>query len=251
MKDFWAKFGNKEMLQQFFDTLPYWVHILNSDGTTAFANKALCEGMCIKDIELGYNHNHLKNPLIFNELGIGSIFKLFNGETEILTLANIKTPLQSASIEPYTKGTNPESIKMRDGVGFPIYDEENNLAYVCLVSHTVQAYNNKRHEIMVVQEHMNKNWMEEFNMDKLASVSGLSKFHFVRLFKQHIGRTPFEYYKQIKIQKIKEKLLDADLSIKESFQECGVAYDKQYQGLFKKIVGMPPKQYRIKMLKSS
>ena len=64
----------------------------------------------------------------------------------------------------------------------------------------------------------------EFDILKTAQTVNLSTRHFQRLFKESTGITPFEYYKNIKIEKLKEKVLDTSLSIEQAFMACGVDY---------------------------
>jgi AraC family transcriptional regulator len=46
--------------------------------------------------------------------------------------------------------------------------------------------------------------------------------HFTKLFKKHTGITPHEYYINYKISKLKEKLLDTNLSIAQVFAACNM-----------------------------
>jgi transcriptional regulator GlxA family with amidase domain len=56
--------------------------------------------------------------------------------------------------------------------------------------------------------------------------------------------TPHEYYMSIKIDKIKDRLLDTNLSVEEAFARCGVHYHGHFAALFKEKTGFTPMQYR-------
>lgn len=81
----------------------------------------------------------------------------------------------------------------------------------------------------------------------MAGIANLSRYHYSRLFKKHTGMTPFDYYQDVKISKIKEKLCDKNLSVTQAFTDCGVDYSGNYLRIFKEKVGMTPSQYRISL----
>ena len=82
------------------------------------------------------------------------------------------------------------------------------------------------------------------NIDKIAKAATLSKSHFVRLFKKNTGVTPHEYYVSYKIGKLKEKLLDSNLTIAQAFAECNMDYNGHTARQFKERVGVSPSEYR-------
>lgn len=88
---------------------------------------------------------------------------------------------------------------------------------------------------------------EEFDIDKLAGIVHMSRYHYTRLFKQHTGMTPYSYYQEVKLGKLKEKLCDTNLSITQVFEECGVDYNGNLAKIFKDKLGMTPSQYRTMM----
>jgi len=59
--------------------------------------------------------------------------------------------------------------------------------------------------------------------------------------------TPYNFYLSIKIDKIKEKLCDMNLTVSEAFAACGVDYHGNIARLFKKSVGLTPSEYRKKI----
>lgn len=96
----------------------------------------------------------------------------------------------------------------------------------------------------MAKEYIESHWLEEFNLDAAAGAVGLSRYHFSRLFKNYTGMTPLSFYQDVKLQKIKEKLSDRNLSISAAFAACGVDYNGNYAKLFKDAYGMTPSQHR-------
>jgi AraC-type DNA-binding domain-containing proteins len=92
-------------------------------------------------------------------------------------------------------------------------------------------------------------WLDKFDIDAVAGEACLSVSHFSHIFKAYTGLTPHCYYINIKIEKIKDNLLNMDLSVDEAFSECGVDYHGYYAALFKKKTGFSPSEYRKMALK--
>ncbi len=146
-------------------------------------------------------------------------------------------------------GGNKELISgsmFQNMTAFPIRDKNNQLVYIVTIFTTSRYYNDKE-EIMNGKEYIDKHWKEEFNTEKLADIIHMSRYHYTRLFKQYTGLTPYNYYQNIKIDKIKEKLCDVNLSIAQAFAECGADYNGGFAKVFKQKTGMTPSQYRTIM----
>lgn len=97
------------------------------------------------------------------------------------------------------------------------------------------------------KEYIEAHWKEEFDIDRLADAIHISRYHYTRLFKQHTGITPYNYYQEIKVQKLKERLCDGNLSVAQAFAECGADFSGSFAKIFKEKVGMTPSQYQAMM----
>ena len=172
------------------------------------------------------------------------VSRAFRGEA--VCLNDVKVPYQEI-VE--LLGDNKELVSgtvFHNMTSFPIHDANNRLLYVVTVFTTARYYPDKE-EIIKGKEYIDDHWKEEFDLDKLASIVLMSKYHYTRLFKQHMGMTPFNYYKEIKMTKLMEKLCDNNLSITQAFDECGIDYNGNFAKNFKKKLGMTPSRYRVMM----
>ena len=239
MTAFQQAFAHGDMSFQFLDLFPFMVAIFTPDGTLAYLNRAGFEEIHVTDPRrvIG-RYNILKDSVILDTLGRRKgIEATFRGVRA--TEHNLKFPSDHFNI-------NNESVSkvlIQTVSGFPLLDEQRHIAYIALVLVNIQTYEG-RVEIVRVLEYMNQNWQEDFNREKLAEIANLSVYHFTRMFKMDQGVTPQNYYKQIKIAKLCEKLLDPNLNITQAFSACGVDAKGRYLQYFKDSVGITPSEYR-------
>ncbi len=81
---------------------------------------------------------------------------------------------------------------------------------------------------------------------KLSDISEsvyLSKYHFLRLFKEAYGTTPHQYLKRKRIEKAK-KLLAKGLPINEVCTQVGFESIPSFSNLFKRETSFTPSEFR-------
>ena len=94
------------------------------------------------------------------------------------------------------------------------------------------------------KEYIDANWQEEFDAHAVAKAVNVSYSTMAHLFKQHEELTLQEYYNEVKIDHIKEKLADKSLTVAEAFSFCGADSQGAIAKTFKKLTGMTPTEYR-------
>lgn len=104
-----------------------------------------------------------------------------------------------------------------------------------------QTSHNSLHDAI---DYMRNHVDEDLHLEQLASLCNLSKFHFVRKFKTFTGHTPIQYFIQLKIEKACRLLDNTQLSIKEISAQLGYPDSLYFSRLFKRVLGVSPKNYR-------
>ncbi|HWQ79510.1 MAG TPA: AraC family transcriptional regulator [Anaerovoracaceae bacterium] len=242
---FQSLYENKELFVEIIKHFPYPIHICEPDGTLLLANEAFLEFAKITNPDKLYKkHNIMMNPNL-ERWGVKDfVLRAYLGE--VVHQYDVKAPREEIVGR---LGGNKELISgsmYQNMTAFPIRGQDGQLLYIVTVFTTSRYYHDKE-EIMKGKEYMDDHWKEGFDVDKLAGITHMSRYHYTRLFKQHTGMTPYSYYQKIKIDKIKEKLCDINLSVAQAFAECGADYNGNFAKIFKQKTGMTPSQYRAEM----
>lgn len=82
------------------------------------------------------------------------------------------------------------------------------------------------------------------DLDTLAQVACLSKYHFIRLFKEVYGQTPRQYLISRRLERASDLLKESDLSFHEICHEVGLKDSSSFGRLFKRSFGATPHLYR-------
>ena len=99
-------------------------------------------------------------------------------------------------------------------------------------------------DLEAVEHLMRNNLHQDLNLDTLAHYSQLSKFHFAKKFKELTDSSPIQHFINMKIQQACFRLDNSQDTIKQIGEELGYGDPYYFSRLFKKTVGMSPKQYR-------
>jgi AraC-like DNA-binding protein len=82
------------------------------------------------------------------------------------------------------------------------------------------------------------------NLSEISKQACLSRFHFLRLFRETYDTTPHQYLIQKRIEKAKEMLRLRSLSVTDVCFEVGFESLGSFSSLFRKWVGDAPSNYR-------
>lgn len=85
---------------------------------------------------------------------------------------------------------------------------------------------------------------DEFVLDDIARDSGLSRPHFYKLFREHVGLTPNLYLNTLKMETSIDRLTLSDDRITDIGLDLGFASQASFTRFFTSNVGIPPTDYR-------
>ncbi|MBW4577954.1 MAG: AraC family transcriptional regulator [Tildeniella nuda ZEHNDER 1965/U140] len=93
-----------------------------------------------------------------------------------------------------------------------------------------------------IKEYINEHLNWDLKLIELSAIAQLSPYHFLRLFKQHMGITPHQYILQQRIERAKHLLQHSNLSIADIAVRTGFSDQSHLTRCFKGRFGVTPKQ---------
>ena len=94
------------------------------------------------------------------------------------------------------------------------------------------------------RDHVDRNYSEPLDLDGLARVAGVSKYHFARSFEATYGETPMRYLTRRRIERAQDLLRAANLTITEVCMLVGFSSLGSFSSRFTQLVGESPTAYR-------
>jgi AraC-like DNA-binding protein len=85
---------------------------------------------------------------------------------------------------------------------------------------------------------------EPLSLAQVVRHVNVSRFYFCKLFKKATGMTLTEYVSRVRIEKAKTLLMNRSLRISEIVFAAGFGSIPQFNSVFKRLVGIPPTEYR-------
>ena len=101
-------------------------------------------------------------------------------------------------------------------------------------------------DVKKAQKYIESNFQEKFTVDELSSACALSRRSLERRFKKATHNTVSEYIQRVKIEAAKKSFETSRKNISEVMFDVGYSDTKAFRGIFKKITGMTPFDYRNK-----
>lgn len=93
--------------------------------------------------------------------------------------------------------------------------------------------------------YLDENFQHDINLVSLAENFHVSKYYFVRIFKECIGVSPIKYLNFVRIEAAKELLNKTDLSVSKISQSVGFENAMAFSRAFKASENISPTEYRI------
>jgi len=93
-------------------------------------------------------------------------------------------------------------------------------------------------------EKLERESSSDFSLAELAEDSGYSRAHFSRMFKSATGKTPFQYLRNVRLERARHALGETNDGISEIAAVCGFSSHSHLTRLFIEQYGVTPTSYR-------
>ncbi|MGM0837304.1 MAG: helix-turn-helix transcriptional regulator [Bacillota bacterium] len=99
-------------------------------------------------------------------------------------------------------------------------------------------------ELLPILSYIKDNIADPQSIDNLLTLSPLSRTALFQLFKKHLGKTPMEYIKSVRLHEAYKSILVSSKSISEISEQCGFVSENHFSREFKKKYDKSPLQVR-------
>ncbi len=114
----------------------------------------------------------------------------------------------------------------------------------------VQEENSESPTISRARTFIAENHSDDLSLDEVAKAVNMSAFYFCKMFKKATGMTFTDYLARVRVEKVKNLLLNPHKRISEAAFEVGFQSLSQFNRVFRKIAGEAPSGYRDRIHKT-
>lgn len=203
--------------------------------TVSFENKKnLTEGICI-DLDLDLDKKLVglhENEILFKTVFNCSHFSPLGNSLQNLLLK----PDRKTNGVTVLKSISSQLISFSDEV-FQIQMGLNAFAKKTETKRVLVS------KLMASKDFIHKNYTNKITLDHLSLESGISKFHFSKLFKNCFHRSPLELQEFLRMQKAKKMILGKEVRLTDIAFFLGYSDLAAFSNQFKKHFGATPSSF--------
>lgn len=109
----------------------------------------------------------------------------------------------------------------------------------------MSTLNNNYKQIEKAIKYIDENFKEHPSIEEIALNIGMSKYHFIRVFKDYVGLTPKQFLHSVTLNYAKEHIKESK-SILDSSLDIGLSSTSRLHELFVNLIGVTPKEWKEK-----
>ena len=94
------------------------------------------------------------------------------------------------------------------------------------------------------RDHADRHYTEPLDLETLAAVAGMSKFHFQRLFTATYGLSPAAHLSQRRVERAQDLLRATNLTVTEVCHAVGFSSLGSFSSRFRDLVGETPSEFQ-------
>ena len=86
---------------------------------------------------------------------------------------------------------------------------------------------------------------ERISVEEVAHEVGLSASHFRKMFRCYYDCSPRDYLQRCRIYRAKQLMVAGGMNLTQIAYACGFATVHSFSRTFRRVVGIPPSEYRL------
>lgn len=111
-------------------------------------------------------------------------------------------------------------------------------------SRQVRASDDVLRHLRRARDHLDRHFAEPIDLETLAGVAGISKYHFQRLFSATYGRSPASYLSERRVERAQDLLRATNLTVTEVCHAVGFSSLGSFSSRFREMVGETPSAFQ-------
>ncbi|WP_226035118.1 response regulator [Aquibacillus saliphilus] len=128
---------------------------------------------------------------------------------------------------------------------FTRFQEEKRKEFNGLLEMIFQVnFKKEKNSVLLIEEYLRNNYQKDITLSDISEQFYLSREYISRKFKQQFNKTITDYVTALRIEKAKELLENPYLKVYEIASSVGYLNDKYFIKVFKKTVGITPKEFQ-------
>lgn len=112
--------------------------------------------------------------------------------------------------------------------------------------HSNNSYPIYDQRVKTILEYIHTHYKNQIKLETLAELAHLSNAETIRIFKRHVGRTPFKYILDYRLERSINLLIGTRSTITEIALDCGFTSVSYFIEKFKEAFHITPRKYREK-----
>ena len=94
------------------------------------------------------------------------------------------------------------------------------------------------------RDHVDRHYAEPLDLESLAAVAGISKYHFQRLFTATYGVSPAAHLSRRRVERAQDLLRATNLTVTEVCHAVGFSSLGSFSSRFRELVGETPSEFQ-------
>ena len=148
-----------------------------------------------------------------------------------------------------------EQLLIRKDFGDAVYAETLALLAAIEISRHQKGRTNERkapkgalsiRQKLLISNYLHDNLHEQITLSELATLVGLSRYHFARAFAKSFGIPPHQYILRSRIARAQRAVLESKKSIADIAADVGMGSNRQFARVFRRFTGYSPSELRRK-----
>lgn len=108
----------------------------------------------------------------------------------------------------------------------------------------VRASDDLLRHLCRARDHADRHYDQPLDLEQLAAVAGISKYHFQRLFTATYGMSPAEHLSRRRVERAQDLLRATNLTVTEVCMAVGFSSLGSFSTRFSELVGVSPSEFR-------